>query len=103
MLDDCTTYFTLRHLRALELLKSGSKRSSDPDIDEILSLVILAAEKIEVEEVDRLKSELQKEHLKEKRRQLTFTIKRAEDDGDENGLRSALEELKGLPSHIFES
>lgn len=102
-LEDCVPYMALNQQGILQILKNGERTSADPQLDEFLNFIILGAEKLDIGEVDALKRELKKEHYKEKRQELTLAVRRAEECGDEQGLRSALEELNNLPAAVFES
>lgn len=96
ILDDTREYLAELHKRAFEILKKGDRRSDDTSLDEIINLIILGSKDLSDEEIGQLKSELMKEFIKERKNILTATIKRAEQDGDEAGLTSALEELNKL-------
>lgn len=96
---DCRTIFAV--------LKTGGKTTGDQALDEVLNLIMLrSGEWSEADlsaggraqtEIEQLKYHLTKEYAKDKRRNLTTTVKTAEAKGDENSLQSALQEFDKLP------
>ncbi len=102
-LEDCVPYMALNQQGVLQILKNGERTSADPHLDELLNFVVLGAKKLSSDEMDKMKRELRKEHYKEKRLELAATVRRAEERGDEENLRLALEELNNLPSAVLES
>ena len=103
MIDDCVDYLPTNIREALVILKSGAKSSPNPQIDEFLDLIILGSTKLGGSEVENLKGELIKEHIKERKQELTLAVKKAEEAHDENGLEAALNELRNLTSTVSES
>lgn len=81
-----------------EILSEGKKSSEDPGLDEIINRIVLTAESLKNEEVEKIKEDLKSEHIKERRRELTVIIKRAEEDGDAVLLEETLKILGELPS-----
>ena len=102
-LGDCSVQLAAIHKNALKILMSGQKRSEDPRVDDIISFAVLGAEALEPKEISELKKELNKEHLKEKRIELTVAVRKAEERGDESALRLAMEEMNSLSSAAIES
>ncbi len=96
VIEDSKGYLTDSHKRVFEILKNGNRRSDDVGIDEIINLIVLGSKDLKDEEMHQLKQELAKEFVKERKNILTSMIKRAEQDGDQTGLASALEELNKI-------
>ncbi len=111
ILEDAIPYFASGYDKIFTALKNGERKLSDPVLDESLNFIVLgAADSGSAAEFVELKSELMKEHLKEKKQCLARDIKRCENSGDEAGHRSAIEELQsineklnGLSATVFES
>ncbi|MDP2598213.1 MAG: DNA primase [Candidatus Liptonbacteria bacterium] len=101
--EDCAPYLAKSYQNALDVLRRGERKASDPKLDELLHFVILGSAELASDEMSILKQELMKEHLKEKRQFLIKAVKNAEEKGDEAALRSALEELNNLPATVTES
>jgi hypothetical protein len=102
-LGDSEEHLTPLHKNVLAVLKSGMRKSDDPAVDELLNFIVLGSEDAGGAEIQELKIGLAKEYFREKRKLLSEAIKKAELEGDEDGIRSALEELSRLPSGTFES
>lgn len=81
-----------------ELLKSGVRSSPDPEVDALLNLVVLRVEELSVDEAQELFRQLKREWAKEKRLQLTASIRQAEAKGDEGAVMQGLQELSKLPA-----
>lgn len=96
LLDDCSAELAVAHRSALNILTSGKKKSEDPRVDDMLSFIVLGAEALNSGEIDKLKKELKKEHVKDRRIELAMAVRRAEEKGDEIALRSALDEINSL-------
>ena len=96
ILDDSKEYLADLHKRSFEILRRGDRRSDDAGLDEIINLIILGSKELKDEEIGQLKRELMKEFIKERKNTLTAMIKRAEQDGDEAVLATALSELNKL-------
>lgn len=97
---NCAAYLAKEHIDILNLLKSGENKSADPRLDELMSMIILGADRQSAGEVEELKNELKKEYFKEKRQELSLAVRRAEEAGDEAKLHRALEELNNLPAAL---
>lgn len=82
--------------KLLKTLKSGAKKAADPEEDAFLNLVILEAADVSDKEIEEMKSALKDDGSKTKRAELTERIKEAEAKGDEEALKSAIEELRSL-------
>jgi len=102
ILEDFKEYLADFHKRSFEILKKGDRRSDDMDLDEIINLIILGSKDLKDEEAEQLKRELMKEFIKERKNVLTAMVKRAEQEGDEAGLASALEELNKLSVQVMQ-
>ncbi|OGZ54716.1 MAG: DNA primase [Candidatus Ryanbacteria bacterium RIFCSPLOWO2_01_FULL_48_26] len=102
ILEDFKEYLADFHKRSFEILKKGGRRSDDMDLDEIINLIILGSKDLKDEEAEQLKRELMKEFIKERKNVLTAMVKRAEQEGDETGLASALEELNKLSVQVMQ-
>ena len=102
ILEDFKEYLADFHKRSFEILKKGGRRSDDMDLDEIINLIILGSKDLKDEEAEQLKRELMKEFIKERKNVLTAMVKRAEQEGDEAGLASALEELNKLSVQVMQ-
>ncbi len=100
-LDDSVLYLADIHKRILEILKKGVRKSDDATIDETINLIILGAKDFGEEETAQLKHELKKEFIKERRNILTALIKQAEQNGDNAGLASAIDELHKLSAEMI--
>ena len=81
-----------------EVLAAGKRHSEKPDIDELINLAVLRSEELSDAEMETLAGELEMEWAKDRRRELTFEVKRAEAEGDEKAVQKALEEMHKLPS-----
>ena len=103
LIDDCVPYLSASYGSILGFLKKGIRSSDDPRLDEMLNFVILGSENMDEKEISELKTELIKEHVKEKRIILAAAVKKAEENGNENELRAALEELSHLTVLISEA
>ncbi|MDE2019243.1 MAG: DNA primase [Patescibacteria group bacterium] len=99
ILDGCAEFLNPSQKEIFRILKNGKRKSEDPALDEILGIVVLrASNDLSESEIKSLKSELAKEYYKERRRIVTQAIKNAEARGNEEELKSALEELRTLPA-----
>jgi DNA primase len=96
-IDTCVSYLAPGYEAVLELLRRGERRSPDAELDERLNLIVLRSELVEDQEIDTLKQHLLTEYLKDKRRELTMRVQRAEADGDAAALQAAIKELQELP------
>lgn len=97
--DDCANYLAPAQKEILEILKSGARQSDDPSLDEAIGMIVLrASNEVPDKEMKALKTELIKEYIKERRNVLALAIKNAEANGNDAELKTALEELKNLPS-----
>lgn len=91
-------YFSPMFCRAFELLSSGSRKSEDPKLDDLLSSIAFRSAVISEAEFSNLCIQLEIEYLKEKRKLLTQEVREAETSGDESKVKSALQELSQLPT-----
>jgi len=84
----------------LRILASGKRKSDDPAIDALIDLIVLRETPAEPwdDEILKLKTALQGEYLKERRKIIAQAIKNAEARHDERELAAALEEMKNLPA-----
>lgn len=97
--DDAVEFLNPNQKEILRILKSGKRKSEDPGLDAVIGIVTLrASDAVSDEHLAALKSELAKEHYKERRKTVTQAIKNAEAKGNEEELKAALEELKDLPA-----
>ncbi len=96
--EACIDYFPLLYRRGFELLQEGKKKSGDPELDAVLDIVFLREESLGQEEVGVLREELAKEYFRKRREELTRAVRLAESRGDESAVRTALDELRRLPS-----
>ncbi len=96
--NDAASYLKPEYRSILEVLKRGEKRSSDPNLDRLLDLVVLRSESVMPNEVSALKKNLFAEYIKEKRQAITEKIKKAETANNESELESALTELHQINS-----
>ncbi|MBU6500256.1 MAG: DNA primase [Patescibacteria group bacterium] len=103
LVEDCAPYFADVHGKIFKILKTGSRKSEDPVLDELIDFIILGSENPGDKEVTKLKNELIKEHYKDKKLFLARAVQSAEKEGNEARLRSALEELNNIPLQVFES
>ncbi len=103
ILEDHILYLAKPYQEAFLILQRGERKASDPELDELIHFVILGSTEIISAEIDILKQELLKEHLKEKRQFLASVVKQAEEKGDDAALHSALEELSQISMTAFES
>lgn len=87
---------TTPYKKIFELLKSGERKSGDPNLDKLLNLIILRSEALDPKEIEELEIHLAKEHLKERRYEISLKVKKAEAEKNEIELNSALEELHNL-------
>ncbi len=85
--------------KVFELIKSGARRSGDSNLDKLLNIILLRSEALGPKEIEELEIHLAKEHLKERRQEVSLKVKKAEADKNETELNSALEELHNL-SHL---
>jgi DNA primase len=100
LLDDSVEFLNPTQKEIFHILKSGKKQSEDPGLDIAIGIIILrASDELSAAEFAGLKSELAKEHYKERRKILSLAIKNAETRGNETELAAALEELRGLPTN----
>jgi DNA primase len=96
--EDAFQYLSPASKEAFSILKSGEKKSLSPNLDSILNLIMLRAELPEAhEKLEPLMGHLKKEYFKERRQELSKSIKQAEAEGNETRLSSLLQELNGLP------
>lgn len=95
---DCVPYLPLKYQEIFGILKSGEKRSTDKNVDDLINLIVLKSGAAVYDNVEELKNQLAAEYWKEKRRELVSKIKKAEASNDEIGLREALEELGRTPA-----
>lgn len=93
ILGEYEEYLLPQYRKVLEILKTGEKRSGDPELDEILNIVILRSDEFSQREFEELKEHLFREYIKERREELVAAIKKAELAGDEKAFRAASEEL----------
>jgi DNA primase len=96
-LGEHTGYLASGYADMLSLLEKDVRRADDPATDELLNLVLLRAEDIEEAEIANLKEQLFREYLKERRRELTDALRRAEAAGDAAAEAAVLEEFRKLP------
>ena len=89
-------YFSPEYQILCKLLQAGSKAVEDPKFDHLLNIVMLRSSEESGKELAELKVELIKEYTKDRRRELTHLVKKAEAEGDEARLSSVLKELKQL-------
>src|SRR3989344_49030 len=83
--------------KILTLLREGKRTSGDGALDELLDIVILGEAFTADEDPDRGQDELQKEYVREKRKEITEMVKEAERSGDDKVLQEALQALHHLP------
>jgi len=83
--------------KILTLLREGKRTSGDGALDELLDIVILGEAFTADEDPDRVQDELQKEYVREKRKEITEMVKEAERSGDDKVLQEALQALHHLP------
>ncbi|MBI2888839.1 MAG: DNA primase [Candidatus Liptonbacteria bacterium] len=93
----CIDYFPPLYRRGFELLREGKKASGDPELDAVLNVVFLREGTFTEEEAGALREELEKEHFRRRREELTRAVRLAESRGDEPAVRSALDELRKIP------
>lgn len=98
LIEDSVLYLAAASQNIWKILSAGGRASSDPVLDELLNLAILKSRNLPAEEIERLKNELFKEFVKEKRQELTLAVKNAEMKGDGGSLEQLLKELNSLPS-----
>lgn len=89
-------YLAAYHQEIFKILLSGSRKSEVPELDEALNFIILKAKALPDREIEKLKKELIKEYIKEKRKELALAIKEAEAKGNEEVLNKALQDLDAL-------
>jgi DNA primase len=95
-LDDVSQYLDSAAKAALALLKTGERRSKNPEQDAFVDMIILASRAMEEKEIEELKSALKQEFVKMKRNELTARIKEAEVKGDEAGVEKILKDIQLL-------
>jgi DNA primase len=100
LLDDCALFLDPTQKEILRILASGKRKSDDPAIDALIDLIVLRETPAEPwdDEILKLKTALQGEYLKERRKIIAQAIKNAEARHDERELAAALEEMKNLPA-----
>ncbi|MFH0890694.1 MAG: DNA primase [Candidatus Liptonbacteria bacterium] len=81
-----------------KLLRQGIHRSEDSKLDSTLNLVVLRSEELTEKEISELKENLIREYAKERRKELTQSIRQAEAGGDEAAVKKWLEEVRELPT-----
>jgi DNA primase len=89
-------YLEPLHQKIFDLLVKGIKKSEDPYLDEIIDLILLKVTSPESYDLEKIKKELKKEYIKEKRKEIVSKIKEAELKNDHNALEQALQELYQL-------
>ncbi len=96
--EGCAPYLAKAHQEAFNVLKNGARKADDPELDTLLSFIVLGSADLASAELDVLRGELLKEHIKDRKQLLTTEVKRAEEAGDEKKLHKALEALNSLHS-----
>lgn len=91
--DDALGDMSPEYRKIFEIWKSGERTSSDPNLDELMNLILLRSGLVEGEKIELVKKNLAEEHGKEERRRLTDDIKKAEALGDETAVRLALQKF----------
>lgn len=96
IIQENVPYLAVHHQEIFKILSSGGRKSEIPELDETLNFILLKAKALPDEEIKKLKKELTREYIKEKRRELALIIKEAEAKGSEEDLNRALRDLDAL-------
>ncbi len=91
-------YFPERYTGILDILATGKQKAENEMQDLMIAAIIMRAEPVEPTDFESMKQELRAECIKERRRELTMAIRRAEEDNDELAMQEALKALGELPS-----
>ncbi|MGB9608956.1 MAG: hypothetical protein ACPL3E_01115, partial [Minisyncoccia bacterium] len=91
-----TKYLHPIYQKILELFKKNIKKSEDPNIDEIINLILLGLKEAEAYNLEEIKKHLFEEFKKEKKKEIVSKIREAELKNDETSLNQALSELNDL-------
>ncbi|MEY4731845.1 MAG: primase, primase protein, partial [Candidatus Parcubacteria bacterium] len=97
-LGEHAEYLTADYRLLYELFRKGDRKSQDARLDELMNLTLLRAEVLDDEELAALKQYVRDEHVKARRRELIEHIKRAEAEGNDGAVESAVQEMKSLPA-----
>lgn len=89
-------YLAYPYNKIFELLKNNIKKSEDPEIDELINLILLGIDETKNYNLEEIKKYLFEEYKKEKKKEIVSKIKEAEIKGDEKVLNQALGELNDL-------
>ncbi len=92
------SYLAVEYREVVAVLRTGARAVADPQKDEILNLIVLQAEAMPPSEVEEMKNHLFYEYLKDRRRELSEAVKRAEAAGDDAAVEAALREFNQLPA-----
>lgn len=98
LIKDSALYLTRPYEEIYKILSEGGKSTADPELDTMMNAIVLKAETIPVPELQDLKEFLKGEYIKEKRQELTASIRVAEAQGNEEKVLEALTELNKLPT-----
>lgn len=96
IIEESVPYLASHHQEIFKILLAGHRRSEISEFDEILNFIILKAKALSKEDLDKLKKELVREYVKERRKELVLIIKEAEASGSEEDLSRALQDLDAL-------
>lgn len=80
-----------------KILSAGGKSTADPELDSLMNAIVLKSDSMPVPELQDLKEFLKTEYVKERRLELAARVRRAEAEGKEEEVLSALQELNQLP------
>lgn len=89
-------YLAPLYQKIFNLLKNNIKKSDDPQLDELINLILLSIDEQEKYNLEEIKKHLFDEYKKEKKKEIVSKIKEAELKNDEDGLNRALAELNDL-------
>ena len=96
-LGEHAEYLTADYRLLYDLFRKGDRKAQDARLDELMNLTLLRSEELDDDELATLKRYVHGEYVKARRRELIEHIKRAEANGNDGAVESAVEEMKTLP------
>jgi DNA primase len=82
--------------KIFNLLKKNIKKSDDPNMDELINLILLKVKEPEAYNLEEIKKHLFEEFKKEKKKEIISKIREAELKGDEEKIKALMTELTNL-------
>ena len=89
-------YLEPTYQKILNLLKNKQHKSSDPQLDELINLIMIGVKEPKFYKLDEIKKNLFEEHFKQRKKDVYNKIKEAELKNDQDALNKALLELNNL-------